>query len=324
MIVSIFKRDFIAQYILFGIAAIVMWISPFVYPAPMIVMDSPAPLYNFFYILFSEIPFLYVLIGFLLLLAQSFWFKEILSKNDLFSRTSSFVGLVYFMLMSSSSSHQTLTPLIFSNFLIIIALGRIFAFYQQSDALLDVFNCSFLLSLAGMFFLPSILLFPLIWLSFIVYRQFLWRDWLISIIGLITPWLFLISFSYLNNSLMDILQQYTLYFQSLKLYFPPMLWSETLFYGIMGFFALPGFFLILRKLNESPIAYRKRVNIIILFLLISIVLSLLGIKHFENTEFLFLPLSYIVAVMIFEQKRGWMSEMLFLIFIVSIVVKYYF
>ena len=166
MFTKIFKSDIIFQLIFLIIASILIWIKPFI-STDIIYSPSNAPLYDIIKWFFDDNPFIKILLSFTLLLVQSSILKSTLSSNDLTPKDSLLPAFIYILLMSSFTNFQSIQPLLFVNFFLIIALQIILTTYSKPECYEQIFNAILLISLASMFYFPIVFFILFIWFVFI-------------------------------------------------------------------------------------------------------------------------------------------------------------
>ena len=313
MFTKIFKSDYIFQFIFFIIISIIIWIKPFM-SADVIYSPMNAPLYDIVKWFLDDNPLFKIILSFLLLIGQSILLKVLLSSNDLSPKNSILPSFLYVLLMSSFAGFQNIHPLLFANFFLIVALQIILAAYSKPDSYEQVFNATFLIALGSMFYFPVVFFILFIWLVFLVFSLLKWREWIISLLGFITPYFFLFSFYFLNNTIENKIASYMVFFKKMNFHGSHFTISNFIFLGVLGLFFIFSFFSISSRLSEKSIFYRKKVIVLIMFLIIAL-LSLLFAKDFFvfSLCLLFIPFSFFFANYILQIKKLIVSEILYLI-----------
>ena len=265
-------------------------------------------------VLLDDNPLFKIILSFLLLIGQSILLKVLLSSNDLSPKNSILPSFLYVLLMSSFAGFQNIHPLLFANFFLIVALQIILAAYSKPDSYEQVFNATFLIALGSMFYFPVVFFILFIWLVFLVFSLLKWREWIISLLGFITPYFFLFSFYFLNNTIENKIASYMVFFKKMNFHGSHFTISNFIFLGVLGLFFIFSFFSISSRLSEKSIFYRKKVIVLIMFLIIAL-LSLLFAKDFFvfSLCLLFIPFSFFFANYILQIKKLIVSEILYLI-----------
>jgi len=191
-----------------------LWLDVFINPVQITKTENSSHLFNQIYKLLENFYWINTILAFIILLIEATLLNFIIRNENFISRNSYLPMLIFFVLMSSSSALLTLTPVLFSNFFLIISISIIFNTYDEEEPFLKVFNAGFCIAIASIFYLPSALFLFLIWISFFVFSQYTWRNWLISIIGFITPYLFLIIYYYWFDKLEIFIDDYLMFFMN--------------------------------------------------------------------------------------------------------------
>ena len=63
------------------------------------------------------------------------------------------------------------------------------------------FDAALMLSLGSLFYFPTILLLPLVWVALNDFRPFQWREWAMPFIGVALPYLYLATWYFWNDEL---------------------------------------------------------------------------------------------------------------------------
>ncbi|MFN6038461.1 MAG: DUF6427 family protein, partial [Bacteroidota bacterium] len=124
-------------------------------------------------------------------------FHLFLSRNETLSKTTFFPAFILGVLLLEFFFIDSLNDGVLANLLIITGIQRISDSYRMETAKGNLFDAGFLFSLSILIYPPAITLLPLIFISISILRPFIWREWTIAVIGIITPPLFIISIIYL-------------------------------------------------------------------------------------------------------------------------------
>ena len=139
-------------------------------------------------------PVLASFLGLLLVLASGYWLNVILSSNEIIPKNSSLAAFLFVLLSFCIPGQLTLTPINISILLLIYLLKSLFQAYTRTEPVDLAFTTGFTIAIASLFYLPIIFFYGFLLTSFIVYRSMNWREWISSLIGLITPGLFLVTY----------------------------------------------------------------------------------------------------------------------------------
>lgn len=323
MLIKTFKSNQPSLLLVLIMLALLLWIDAFFLNSQTgIVIAQPAPLYALFAGFFQQYTFISVLTGFLFLLFQAFLLNHIITTQNLVDRNSYLPALIYLVLMSNSFGLLGMHPVMFANFFLILALNKIFQVYNEDDVFVQIYNVGTLVSIASLFYLPALWLLLLMIAALVIYYLVNLRAIMASILGFLTPYLFLALYYYwydMGSELQALIPAYQL---------TPDVFSQNLTpYTRVSFavLSLISIIVILRTylnpITEKPIRIRKRYHVILAFLLIVLASTLfagetLSIHH----GMIMLPLSIILAGFFQDSKARFWNELFFTLIMLLILI----
>jgi len=327
MVVRFFKSNNASSFIFLPFIALAIWVFGFITPL-VIPVRYTMPLYELIAGIFIDIPWLSTCIAFLLIIGEAFALNYIVTKNEVIAKQSYLPALLYIVFMSNSSGMLLLHPPLFANLFLLFAINKLLNSYRKDTAFSQVFDAGMLVSIASLFYFPYIVFFPLLGIGLIMLRPFIWREWVISFIGVILPYFFVITVYFWKDTL-D-------YFWYDKIFFP-ILSEETsikidqsyyFMLGICSLIVLFSFGKLFGGLGTGSQKTKSGIVLMIwLFLLscLSIVIAPeISVKYFAAMA---IPMSVFCTHFFVNVKKGWWAELLFLLLISSVfvnLVTYYF
>ena len=249
------------------------------------------------------------ILGFFLLLLHSIGLNNMIYEKDVIKKSSLVLAPVFLLLT---------TPFIFQieswiiSFLLLFFLNTLFTFYQKERPFSYAFNANFLIGCIAIFYADILLLYCLNIVTLLTFRNLNWRSFLISILGILLPFLFYWTYTFLFEISFTI----TLSSRDINLInFPNMFtmgYAELSWYIIVGFILLFSFLELLLWMNKKSIRSRKSFLLIISFLVICCFIKI------DNSYFLIVtPLSIVLANFFVYSKRKRLTEILFFLFVLS-------
>jgi hypothetical protein len=320
MLIRIFRSGYIIKIFMFLIISLLLWIPAFLSPPPIVTESTFGIGYD---VILSKLYLsarLATFIAFALLLVQALVFNALLVNNPFFSKSVFLPALIYVILMSHHPSQLTLHPALLANFFLIFSLKNLYNTYDKKEALREAFNTSFWVSLASLFYLPAIFMMLLVWWAFLIFRINTWREWIISVIGAITPYLLLLTVSYLTDGI-DFLAAF--YPDNLS-----WLWADLsitqhdyIFWPVYVILMLVAYYKFSFERNDKIISVRKGFAVINAFLVLSTLTLLISGPDPHQHAYLILPASAaIIAYYFIETKKRIIAEILFLLLLIAIGV----
>lgn len=321
MFIKFFKSSFFIQYLVIAVTGLCLWFSAFLSPPGMPTPEGPVPLYTIVFGLFHGFPLVASIAGFCLVLAETYWLTRILSTHELVLKNSSLSAMVFLVMMSFLPDQLTLNPINIALGFMILILHHLLISYNKPEHLDRIFAAGFFTAVASMFYLPFILWFVFVIISFLVFRAGNWRAWMAAVIGLITPFLYLAVWYFWQESFMVNTRGFTAFFSHVLVFPNPFHTDFYILCGFMVLLALWGIFLF-RSGPEKTVEIRVKTNILLwtfVFTLLSFVFSRsLAIFH----PALAMPaLAMVITGTLIGLKKTRVAEMILLIYFFAVLVN---
>lgn len=324
MFISIFKNNQPVSIILLSIMMIVLWIPAFQQTAP-IPYNNTMPLYEFYARGVNNLPYFHNFMALILIVCEAILLNYILNKFEIMAKKTAMPAIFYCLLMSCCKPLTHFYPLLFSNFFILLALFKIGLSYRVDEAFSKIFDASFFIATASLFYFPSIIIYPLIWVTLIVIRPFIWREWVISLIGLVLPYLFVVVYYFWTDKVNFLLYD--------KIFFPSSDALLTLNNQRESFVAVSILLILLLTLSVVTLLRGWPVNtilsrnfLVVLFWLLGLAILSYSMAPVFNITYLAvaaIPLAVFIANYFLMTRFKWISELIFILFIVAIVIENY-
>ena len=320
--IKFFKSSFFIQYLVIVITGLCLWISAFVEPPGMPAPEGPVPLYSMFYHLFHNLPFLSTTIGFILVLAETYWLTTILSQHELVLKNSSLSALVFLVLMSFLPGQLTVNPISISLGFMILILYHLLIAYNKPEHLDRIFAAGFFTAFASFFYLPFLLWFIFVVISFLVFRAGNWRAWLAAIIGLVTPFIYLAVWYFWQNDLVARMNEYLLFFSHILVYPNPFhtdFWILSVFTLLLAFWGIISF-------RSGPVEKTVEIRTKTSILLWTLVFTLISFAYARSMA-IFLPalampaLTMVITGTLTHLKKTRLAEIILLIYFFAVLLN---
>jgi hypothetical protein len=324
MFVKIFKKKYTLQLLILAIVPIIFWSQAFINPPEVISNKFDMPLYEVIYDFAKDYQLFSTIAAFVMVFLQGLLLNQLFTNNHLSQKNTFLPAFIYILLMSCSYNCMTLNSMLFANFLIIFALYFFLRCHDKKEGIDEIYNSCALLSLASMFFAPSIIFIIWIWFGLIIYKLYKWRSWGMSLLGLITPYVLLFIFYYLNGmSFHENILANThkwLHFDFNFLNEP----IQVVYIASLLFFAIPAIFTTLSSRSNRVIEYRKKSAVMFTLLIISLIPFALS-KTEYNMSFIFaVSLSFFFSNFFLQYNNERKINTFFIIFILISIIKVFF
>ncbi len=321
MLIRFFKSSFPVQYLVIGVTGLALWFSAFLLPPGMPPPEGPVPVYHFLYLLLQPYPFLSTLLGFILVMTQAYWLTNILNRHELVLKNSSLSALVYVVMMSLLPGQLTLTPITIVLGFMILILHHLLISYNRPEHLDRIYAAGFFTALSSLIYLPFILWFVFVIISFLVFRAGNWRAWMAAFLGLFTPFLYLAAWYFWNDRLIGTIPEYSLYFSRLLSFPIPFHSDFWILYGFTLLLALWGV-LYFRRGPQRTVEVRAKTSM----LLWTLVFTLLSFIY-AGSMAIFHPtlatpaLAMVITGNLVSLKKTRIAEWVIIVYLLSVLLN---
>jgi hypothetical protein len=317
--IRFFKSSFPVQYIVIGLTSLILWSRAFFSPPSMPPPSGFVPFYSFLSSFLSVNPLIPVIAGFLLVTISAYLFNRLVTYHEIVQKNSALSGLMFIILMSYYPGLLTLNQGNISVFFLLLVLMQLLTSYNNEEPYDLIFSAGFFTAVGTLFYFPFIFFYGFILISFIFFRSANWREWVSSLLGFSTPFLFLTVYFFWFDKLKS---EVLLYFSSFTIHYEiPTLQSPAwiILTSVVVIFSLYSLTNGFRRTTEKTIEIRRKsllLNWILFFSLASIPFSS-GLLMF-HTQLFFIPFSSIIALYLLQLKKFFWQELslLFLLLMV--------
>jgi len=263
----------------------------------------------------NQFPFYSIL---LLLISATLTFFHSIGLNNLIYdkdviKKPNFVLAFVFLLLNTTFVINHKMMLI--SFVLLFFLNYLLKLYKQKQPFALVFNAGILLSILSLYIPNILLLFPIIFISSLIFGNMDWRVITISILSLFTPYFFLWSY--------QIFTQTELYFPIFEFDFKlfnfnieELELNQKIWFSVLLLVSLLSFFELFRWIYKKSIKSRESFTIIILYFIFSMFIFLFSEKE-ESVILIVTPLSIIISNYFVYHKKIRLSEFIFFLFLFS-------
>jgi hypothetical protein len=224
----------------------------------------------------------------------------------------------YVMLVIGMNQLHQLTPALVASTLLILVFYRIFNAYKAEGISINFLDAGLLISTASLIYFPSLLFFLFLLAGMAFLRPFNGREWTFAFLGLILPYIFLISVYYLadmpvKDYFRDITGSFIKATPAYKLS-NIVNWSYVLLFMLISSLFMAG------AIDNMKIHARKFFLVFLMFFLFSVLIFFIlpgagtGMVYFVSV-----PLTYLYSYYFIKCKRNWFNELFLLIFLLLLL-----
>lgn len=324
MISRFLKSNQPSVIILVILTGVLLWFYSFVDP---IGISIPAdginmPFFNFLssYIQYNSV--LALAFTFILILLQGFLLVQFNRKYILINNRTYLPAFIYILISGSFVQEQRLNPALIGSVFLFIAIDFIYSTYRTDYALNKIYLAGFFISIASLFWAPLAVFVLIIWISLSILRAFVGREWIVGILGFLTPYLFVYVYYFVfmgNSSLNVLINHFIENFKLIKAFYSLQL-AYYIFYGFLSLLIIAASYTMITNFQKKKIRTRKyfEINWWFFFISLSLFLFFKNVKY-EIIYLISIPLSFLITDYFYSVKRSWYLNAIVLILIGSLV-----
>ena len=301
MIFDSIKRNIFAIVISCLAIVLVLWGNNLLLPKREVIIPyNPMPLMQLLLNLFYKDFWITVILGGLMILILAILLFRLNEIHLFLTKHEPLLAILFVVLMSTFVSTQYLLSVHFALFFIILSLNCVFRTYRLDYAFSEIFIGSVYLSIATLFYAPSIYFLPVLIICLSLMKPVLWRDCVVVIAGLGVPYLFALFYYYFVWS--DFQIPFILFIDNIQFTVPYSLSVFSITEWIYLIYIAVLMLLLIMRFIFTPAVGNKiktiRINIVFIWMFfISLLCSIFYSQQSsrENLLLMSLPLSVLLA-----------------------------
>jgi hypothetical protein len=324
MLLRTFKGTSPGVIFLIIVTLIAVWLSALMNQRlhPRFIYESdPMPLYGLLKDLLNNSHNLGVILSFLLVSLMSFLMVNFNTTVFFIHERTFLPALFYVLLGGLFPDHQILNPVLPASVFLIMAIFRIMDGYHVSGTAYNYFDAGILISTGSLFYANLIWFGALVIVGIALLRTGNLKEIAISVLGLLTPYLITFGLYYvIGKDVGDLLKVLGDNLFSKPTYYPfPVLTVVALvFCGVLILISLIKLF---QQMNNKKIKSRKTFSLMIWTFIISLIVYFaLPSASIEIVWLTSIPVSYFLTHYFVFAKKKLVSEILFILLFVFILL----
>jgi hypothetical protein len=243
---------------------------------------------------------IYAIIAFLLLYSQAVSFNKLVNDLRLMQKPNYLTGMSYLLVTSLFTEWNMLSAPLIINTLLIWVWARMSGLYNDGSPKTSLFNIGIAIGVATFFYFPSLAFAALIIFGLAIIRPFKLSEWLIALLGIITPYYFLMAWAFLA----DRWKSYQ--FPGFAVTSPKFNQTNWSYIAIIIVLitCIAGFFYVQQNFRRQLIQARKSWNLVFLYLIVAVFVPFINATHtFEYWILCAVPLSaFLGAAFLYPTK----------------------
>jgi len=249
---------------------------------------------------------------------QALYLNKIAASQHLYHKATYLPAVTFLLISSLYPSWNYLSAPLFCNWLGLIVLSNTLQLYATTEPRKKLFNIGCFISLAILLHFPYIFAIPMLLLALTVLRPFKIAEWIIAMLGIITPVYFLAGILFLTDNLSLIKE-----IPALAVALPGQLDRPAVFLSIVAVFLIScvmGAYYLQTFMSRMLIQPKKLWGVIIIFSLLSILAGGITVgKEYNQWLITLPPLALIISNGWLKEQFRWISNSLFYLMIATLI-----
>ncbi|MCF6170461.1 MAG: hypothetical protein L3J66_05725 [Bacteroidales bacterium] len=283
--------------------AALSWLPAFLLPAQTAVSGQAPPLYRAFLFVSGNHVFIHLSFAFSLTIASALLLNQIATEFGITEKISQLALFVFILFSSSLAGYTAMSQVIAVNFLMIFFLRWSFRVTETKEHIPLVFNASFVVGAAALFYLPAALFILLLWIALLVFGVGQWRNFIVSLTGVSLPFLFVFTWYFWFDETGG---AYDLLLSSLRFHVPELSNfrpADLTIVVILSALILVSIVKTNNSLMERNINLRQMLIVLLNYLAIAFALVLFFSDNYAGSLLLAIPASLLLASTITGAKN---------------------
>lgn len=259
----------------------------------------------------DALPLIYPLIVIALTVLQAVILNNRIVNEKLLAKQNYLPALAYLFITSFFPEWWQLSSALIINSLMVWVWGMLTRLYNNPRPKALVFNAGMVVSIASFLYFPALGLLLLIFSALIIFRPFQISEWLVAILGLLTPYYFLFAFLFLGNNWNPLI-----FLPAISISVPEFPAFQQDWWRLVAVVLLiiPFFisgFLIQGNILRMLIQVRKSWSLMLFYLIICILIPFINFTPvFEYWILCALPFAAFHSYTFFYTSKKWLQETL--------------
>jgi len=322
-VLALFRQNLFFNSLLLLPYTIFIRIHSLIYPESYISSEVEGWLNCSIFSQLENVPILQSIIAIVLIFLQAVSINFILNRHRLSLRPNLFPGAMYILLVSLSTEHLYLNPVLFANVFFLLSIVNLFKTYRVAQVSGAIFNCAFFIVISSLFYLPMLLFLLPCFIALFMLRSFRVVERMQYILGALAA-------IYLAFSLyfyFGLEQNYYVNYFSNNFKFPAIdgfRLNEMIPFAmvLIALMAVIVNYYSLRK--KKSIQSQRKIDILYWFLLFTPLMLLLWHQlDYYGLLLISVPLSILIGMILFRMKNQVLVELIHVIALVVLFIVHF-
>ena len=271
------------------------------------------PLFDLVQYLLFRNKWLVSILVFVLSLLMAMGFNNLITEKGVLKYNTILPASVLIIFVSIFS----FSPVWLATFFLLFFLNKLLGLYQKERPYAVLFDAAFLLGMSVLIYPPTIFLFPLIYIANLTYSAVGWRNYIIPILGFISPLLMMACYLFFVDTL-PLYKEHYLRMLSWSSASVDISLSAGIFLFLLAILILCAFKELTQWFTMKSLRSRKAFLVFIVYLLFSLLSFFThaadGLHHLLLLAF---PISAFVGNYLLFARKCWWYEGIFILLLLS-------
>lgn len=323
MILRTLKSNHPVNLIIFPVIGLLFWfrslMSPFVYP--FFIGENENLLYVPINKINIESDTIQVLLSLILVVFIAFLIQQINDRYAFIRARTKLPAAVFVIIIAGFTIMHTLHPVYFAAIFLLFAIYSLFAIFNNPGSFSEIFNAGMFIGIGALFYFSLIIIFPAFLIGIIIlYREVRWRQFVILFLGLITPFIFALSYVFYFDQILEFL--YTL---ERSIVTPVNHFKNNYaLYAFLSFLiilTIIGSIKLLQQYDSRKVSSRKYYSVFLVIFLFSMIgFAFIPATSQEMLIIAVIPLTFLISNLLVSLESRFWGEFLFLILITTVIL----
>lgn len=269
----------------------------------------------------KNVPAIYPILVFSLLYTQAIAFNKLVIDQRLMPKPNYLTAMSYLLITSLFKEWSVLSAPLIINTLLIWVWARMSGLYNSQKPKSSLFNIGVAIGISTFFYFPSIAFSILIVFGLAVTRPFKLAEWLIALLGIVTPYYFVLAGAFLTDKL------HGYKFPGIAISFPKFYessWALTAIIIVLVATVI-GLYFIQKNFLRQLVQSRKSWQLVFLYFLVAVFIPFINATHtFHYWILCAVPLSAFIACAFLYPQKKWFPSLLHWLMVAFVIAFSYF
>lgn len=267
-------------------------------------------------------PAIYSFLAFALLFIQAIYLNQFINNRRLTNSSTYLPGMSYMLITSLFPEWNYFSAALLINTILLFVLSGLFRIYNQQNAKGTIFNIGLALGISSFLFLSSLAFVIWVLLALAIMRPFRLNEWLLCLLGIITPYYFYGVYLFFTNqwNWNNLIPYLSVSIPDVK----QSAWVAGSTFLITIPFLIGGYY-VQENLRRMLIQVRKGWSLLLLYLLTAMIVPFVNSNYnFENWILAAIPFAAFHASAYLYSKSKWFPLVLFWITVAFVITYQYY